>query len=124
MQHWHLLQEPLRFRYSLVGTLVTQVVGRDVTGRVVDEDLYGDTADFVHGAYKQVVDGETPMLARGRVVFADGAHVPTEIVMAPLFSGSAVDKLLLGLDFPRRPTFGPQRTVTAFQIVSDGLTPL
>ena len=112
---------PLRFRYSLVGTLVTQVVGRDVTGHLVDEALYGDTAAFVHSAYKQVVDAEAPLLGRGRVVFADGAAVPTEIVMAPLFAEGGVDKLLLGLDFPSRPAFGPDRTVSAFQVVSEPL---
>ncbi len=118
------LREPLQFRYALVGTFVTKIVGRDVTGRVVDESLYGETAGYVHDAYKRVVDAETPMLGRGQIVFVDGATLKTEILMAPLFAEATVDRLLLGLDFPQRPAFGQDREVSAFHVVSDGLIEL
>lgn len=118
------LRAPLRFRYGLVGTLVTQMVGRDVTGREVDEHLYGDTAPFVHGAYKTVVDRAAPMYSTGHIVFDDGATVGTEVIMVPLFDADVVDKLLLGLDFPTRPKYGPERSIRAFQIMGQDLVAL
>lgn len=46
------LHDPLRFRHRLVGTAVTQALGRDVTGKFVGPDLYGP-------ATQEVVDSLT-----------------------------------------------------------------
>jgi hypothetical protein len=89
--------EPFRLRYRLVGTRVSAMIGRDVTGMWVDE-AHPDAAHRpgYFERYRAVVQTHVPSWRRGRPVLwvhEDFAHI--ENILLPLAAnGSDVDMLL------------------------------
>jgi hypothetical protein len=76
--------QPLRFRYRLVGTRITEMAGRDATGRWLDEDLYGDNTDRMLWAFRRCVSEKSPVAVREQVQFADKEWIIVEVLMLPL----------------------------------------
>jgi hypothetical protein len=88
---------PLRFRYRLIGSALTQRAGRDLTGRFVNELPEGDYRKSVIEWHTSVVEDRAPRrrLTR-RVIDARWQHY--EILTMPLSSdGESVDMTLTGL---------------------------
>lgn len=56
------LRDPLRFRYRLIGTAITERFQRDSTGRLIDESLYGPYAKAMQGLFARVVEMRQPLI--------------------------------------------------------------
>ncbi len=69
--HWVMLTEvhegdPMRFRRRLVGTGITGVVGRDVTGRFFEDIYEGETLAGVSREYSHCATSWLPAHVRGQ----------------------------------------------------------
>jgi hypothetical protein len=86
---------PERFRFRLVGSEITRVLGRDSTGRFLDE-LYGEkTYDTAVAGYRYCVDHKKPVRAVGRMVHANTDALPFESIDFPLSTnGVDVDMIM------------------------------
>lgn len=88
---------PRRFRWRLIGTHVTQTLGRDVTGRWFDELYDPPILTGMCEAYSHSVDRRAPVRFTGRADFAHKTHVAFESLHMPLVdAGDRVNMLLAG----------------------------
>lgn len=79
-------RDPLRFRYRLVGTGVTSLLGRgELTGKWIDESLYGDFAGPLCEMYRRCVDTKRPVHGYGSLRLLEGREwVTVEDIFMPL----------------------------------------
>lgn len=89
------LYEPLRFRFRLVGTLMAQRMGWDLTGKMVDEIPDASYRDSVIQGFRKVVETRRPnMTLYERDV--DGKPRRFQVLRLPLATdGETIDMLLL-----------------------------
>lgn len=78
--HW----EPLRFRHRLVGSHYVEVLGRDVTGRFVDEELYGEAASEIFENLKMVAVEVRPYRRMARLEWLGRKGLMIESAELPL----------------------------------------
>jgi len=78
------LWEPMRFRYRLIGTAVTEYFGRDSTGRFVDEGIYGDDAPAVFATFARLATEARPFHRILRLNYVDRGWVRMEGIELPL----------------------------------------
>ena len=89
------VRTPLRFRYRLVGTRITDALGRDTTGLWLDDvhiDFHPGSPTYRH--YLSVAEHGQPSWRRGRPVFMAYSERCTEIerLLLPLArDGTTVD---------------------------------
>lgn len=84
------------FRYTLIGTEITQHVGRDNTGRTVGE-VFGSTGLEL---YRQVRDTARPVRVHGVVDWVGKDHKAFESVILPLADdGRTVNRFIGGMVF-------------------------
>lgn len=98
---------PPRFRYRLIGSKITEAVGRDATGRWLDE-LYapGDYENMIV-AYRWVVQHRAPLRITGDLKHANRQWLDMESLDLPLSSdGEAVDVILTRSVLTRAPGKG------------------
>lgn len=104
------LYDPLRFRFRLMGTLMAQRAGFDLTGRMVDEVPVPDYRDFLLGAYRHTVEtGEPNTVLHEQTI--QGKPFEFEVLRLPLAEdGEHIDMLLLcPMYFEPIPTWPPMR---------------
>ncbi len=87
-----------RFRFRVIGTFVTQLAGRDSTGRWLDRDLYGDRLEYMTWHYRRCAESAEPLAILGTIHFVDKDWVTAEHLFLPFGDGGRVDKVLCGLD--------------------------
>ncbi|WP_416898576.1 MAG: PAS domain-containing protein [Minwuia sp.] len=93
------LPDPLRFRFRLIGTFVTGIAGRDATGRMLDEDLYGDRLEAMTWHYRRCAESAEPLATLGTVHFVDRDWMVAEHVFLPFAPpGGPVNIIMAGLD--------------------------
>jgi hypothetical protein len=87
---------PPRFRVRLVGTSVVRLVGRDNTGRYVEDFVESEKQAAALGPYRAVIDRERPIAKRGALVWLDNRRwIKTEALLLPVSrSGAAIDLVL------------------------------
>lgn len=104
-----------RYRYRLVGTEVERSFGTAMTGRHIDELMYGDYRSYIEGLYRRVVAERQPIFSGSRYGGGDGGGpLYTERVMLPLSNdGAAVDMVLSAQIFRRA---GPLDDRTAYAL--------
>lgn len=78
--HW----EPMRFRHRLVGSSYVEMLGRDVTGCFVDEDLYGPAAEEIFNSLKLIADEVRPYRRVARLDWHDRNWLVQESAELPL----------------------------------------
>ncbi|MDF2365809.1 PAS domain-containing protein [Sneathiella sp.] len=78
------VQDPLRFRYRLLGTRITELAGRDATGKWLDEDLYGDKTDDILWLFRNCASTKQPIAVREQIQFVDRSWVTVDVVAFPL----------------------------------------
>ena len=90
--------EPLRFRYRLIGTRLTELVHRDVTGKYIDESLYGDNVEVVEGPFLEAYQTRAPVAVRGRLKW-DNVERQVAALALPLSNdGSTVNMVMFAVD--------------------------
>ena len=77
-------QDPLQFRYRLLGTKITELAGRNVTGKWLDEELYGDRTDDMLWMFRSCASSKRPVAVREQVQFVDKSWVNVDVVAFPL----------------------------------------
>jgi hypothetical protein len=92
--------EPKRYRFRLIGSRMTEVLGRDSTGRYVDE-LYDD--DFYQtavGPYERVLRDRRPVTSHGNMKRMGKEFLRFHSLDLPLSSdGERVDMIMKGTEF-------------------------
>jgi hypothetical protein len=93
------LGDPPRFLIRVHGTEITQRVGYELTGKVLDELPQNDFRRLTQQSFTTVVETGVPIhRLRDRVL--DGKRLQYETLILPLSkSGTAVDMLLVGLRY-------------------------
>jgi len=86
---------PERFRFRLVGSLLAEAVGRDSTGKYLDEVYSPADYERMILAYRWVVAHRAPLRVTGNLRHANRAWISMESVDLPLSSdGRGVDMIL------------------------------
>jgi len=106
------LRDPLQFRLRLVGTGVVQALGRDGTGRFVDESLYGSDAPAIVATYRRMIEEVRPFQRRSRLTWNGTAWQVLDAIELPLIDDDGRVRMILGGNcFTLAPdTDGPART--------------
>lgn len=90
-------REPLRFRYRLIGTYVTAISGRDITGRYADEKIFPQSLDDVVGPYRMAVENRAPIGKYGQARWVPNRPwVRVETLLLPLGRTDAEVDILIG----------------------------
>ncbi len=92
-------EEPQRFRFRLIGTMVTTWAGREFTGEYVDFPIFGSNSEAIARQYAAVVSSRRPTIHRQRAPWPGREFHYYEKLMLPLISpsGARVDMLLCAL---------------------------
>jgi hypothetical protein len=92
------LEDGQRFRYRLAGTAITNMTGRELSGRYVDEALPGNGyRDYVIGLYRKLVCLKRPIYSECDYISPSGLERTTKRLMLPLSSdGATVNMVLAG----------------------------
>ncbi len=109
----HILEisgEPARFRHRFVGTEIVEALGRDVTGRDVDADLYGEAVQEIAASLARVAQDPRPYRRIAHLTWHEYDWLEMEAVELPLVGDDgSVNTLLCGSIFHRRaPGPGPR----------------
>lgn len=91
----HRSRQRFRFRFRLVGTAVVEWIGRDATGRFMDDPWYGERGKLLCGHYEEVaIDG----LARYYIQYASwvphGRRSYCKLLLPLAADGRTVDMIL------------------------------
>jgi hypothetical protein len=92
-------REPLRFRYRLVGTYVTGISGRDITGLYADATTFPERLEEVVSPYRMVVEHRAPVGKYGQARWVPNRPwVRLETLLLPLgTTDDAVEIILAGI---------------------------
>ena len=88
------LQDGTAFRYRLVGSRIVQIAGRNATGLMLDDDLYGAELSRMISPYRSVVRARAPVQTRSPVLFADTWRASDNLFVPFTTSGDAVDQII------------------------------
>jgi hypothetical protein len=83
----------LRFRYRLIGTGIVEMTGRDITGKELTAEHYGQHIETVLTPFRRVVSTRRPIRTIGRTAWRDVAFL-AEAIYLPLGQGKRVDMVL------------------------------
>jgi hypothetical protein len=88
------LYEPFRFRYRLIGTILSAKAGYDLTGKFVDDHPDRDYSRYVTARYVETVTGRRPTSGNYEFVM-DGKVKRYQCLRVPLSSdGRTIDMLV------------------------------
>jgi hypothetical protein len=90
--------EPLRFRYRLIGTRITELVHRDATGRYIDESLYGDNVEVVKGPFLEAYQTRAPVALRGRLKWGNVEREVAALSLPLSNDGETVNMVMFCVD--------------------------
>jgi hypothetical protein len=91
---------PLQFRHRLIGTHNIEWLGRDMTGRMLDESLYGAGAPAIIAGFTRIVEEAQPYHRRNRMDWNNQKFLLHESVDLPLADENhAVAMILRGAVF-------------------------
>ena len=96
MKHLVVL-EPLSgdFKYRLVGNILIQRLGRDVTGMLISEVFDAAPAKSLIAGTQKVLDTDAPVFQRLHVRTSFGETRRPELVLLPMSSADAKERLVL-----------------------------
>jgi hypothetical protein len=110
-------RDPLRFTFRLTGTLFSQRLGMDLTGKTVDDIPDPAYRDEVNAAYKKVVDSGEPSVVLGERLI-DGQPRRFETLRLPLSEdGKSVTMIVICALY-----FGSPPTAPVLQRGTSGFT--
>ncbi len=76
--------QTLQFRHRLVGTYNIEWLGRDATGMMLDENLYGAATPGIIASFTRIVEEARPFYRVNRMDWHDKRHLMNESVEMPL----------------------------------------
>lgn len=89
---------PLRFRFRLHASGVTERVGYEMTGKFVDELPLLDMREMVRLHYEAVVEHRKPIVEVRARQIVDDRMLPCEVLALPLAAdGNTIDMLMSGV---------------------------
>ena len=88
-------EDPLAFRHRLVGTEIVEMVGRDVTGKLVDESLYGKATREVFDGLAAVAWEVRPYRRLARLDYHDRPWLAMEALEMPLLDDDGRVNMIL-----------------------------
>jgi len=90
--------DPLRFRFRLHASGVTERVGYEMTGKFVDELPTREMREMVRRHYEAVVERRAPIVEVRARQIVDDRMLPCEVLALPLAAdGSTIDMLMSGV---------------------------
>lgn len=93
-----------RYRFRLVGTMLSRLMVRDPTKRHLDQVLEGAELETLDDLLTHVALHRQPLAVKGHLVWSSGWNVPVEWMVLPLASdGSTVDIVMASVDLPALP---------------------
>jgi len=95
------LHDPLRFRYRLVGSNLTRSLGREMTGRMLDEHPEPTFRRLAAEVYAEVATTAAPLSTRRDAVIDDRLRRYETMVLPLAADGATVDMILVGMRFER-----------------------
>lgn len=87
--------DPLRFRCRLVGTGITTVTGRDITGQYLDEFYDPDDCENILRSFKHVIEHREPVRTGGTMSHVSKAHLRVESLDMPLSNDDETVTMIL-----------------------------
>jgi hypothetical protein len=91
--------DPLRYRFRLIGTRAAQRLGYDMTGRWLDDLPEPTYRERLEQVYRDVVQARMPLVERPNMLIDNRVH-DYEVLRLPLAAdGETVDMILLAVDF-------------------------
>lgn len=88
---------PFRLRYRLIGTLVTEVMQRDSTGKYYDEIYSPELLDKIHASFRWMLEHKAPLRTYGDAFYPDRNIYEYETLNLPLSNDGAVINMVLGV---------------------------
>lgn len=86
----------MRFRWRLLGTHVTTMLNRDMTGRYWDEIYDGPTAEKLGRGPLWVIENRLPLRLVGNEFYVNAGYLRSESLNMPLSSdGEQVDRMFI-----------------------------
>jgi hypothetical protein len=100
---------PLQFRHRLMGTGVSEWLGQDLTGRLVDESVYGPAAGAIIASLMKIVESAQPYNRLAPLDWNNRKFALAESVELPLADDTGqVAMILRGAVYRNRIGVGPQ----------------
>ena len=91
---------PKRYRFRLIGSRMTEILGRDSTGRYIDDLYQPGFYETAVGSYEAILRDRAPVTAHGDMKAIGKEHIRFESLDLPLSSdGAVIDMILKGTDF-------------------------
>jgi hypothetical protein len=75
---------PVRFKYRLLGSRITELAGRNATGKWLNEELYGDKTEDMLWMYKTCAISREPVALREQIQFADKSWINIDVMALPM----------------------------------------
>ena len=92
--------DPMRFRFRLHGTGISQRVGYDMTGKAVDDLPSPTVRSLVRRHFAAVVERRAPLVQMRERFIMDDRTVDSEVLALPLSrDGASIDMLMVGVTF-------------------------
>jgi len=89
-------RDPQRFCYRLIGSNITELAGRDVTGHYFDELYTPDIAQSATASYRRIVATRRPTRVSASLHHASRGYLTFEAIDLPLSSdGDVVDMIMV-----------------------------
>ena len=93
--------EAMRFRFRLVGSTQSEMAGREITGRFVEDAVLPKFVDRINANMRAVVDTCRPVYDRFPMPHPERDFLDSERVYFPLASdGEGVDMILIACSYP------------------------
>lgn len=89
-------REPLVFRFRVIGTGITRMTGRDLTGSVMEPSIYGEHGEVVLTPPRLTAQEGRPYLFHNRFAWREAGYL-SESVFLPLGGDGRPEMLLCGL---------------------------
>ena len=99
---------PLRFKYRLLGTRITELAGRNATGKWLDKELYGENTENMLWMFRNCAASKQPVAVREQIQFVDKSWINVDVAAFPMGNAdgeitvilSAVDLSLMEAELP------------------------
>jgi hypothetical protein len=91
----------LRFRFRLVGSRQSDIAGREITGKLVEDAVLPEFVDRIKSNMRAVVQSKTPVYDAFPMPHPKRDFIRTERIYFPLASdGELVDMILIVNGYP------------------------